>query len=118
MDWVNRFLGRGVLRQLGFFTIINILIFIVCIFVYLMVCKYSGDVSANPWDAIRLFVDSNSITGYDYKLSFANVVLLITVYPSLLVLLSIMAAMALWIPVQVRLSFLLYIQMSCLFRRI
>jgi hypothetical protein len=53
-----------------------------------MVCKYSGDVSANPWDAIRLFVDSNSITGYDYKLSFANVVLLITVYPSLLVVVN------------------------------
>lgn len=78
MDWVNRFLGRGIWRQLGFFTLVNAGIFTVCMVVYSIVCKCFGLQMMGPWDIFRLFVDSNSISGYEYNSSFANALLLLT----------------------------------------
>lgn len=55
--WTSNWLKGGMSRQLLFFSIVNILIFmILCIILYLTL-RTNGEVSF--WDTLRLFVDSN-----------------------------------------------------------
>lgn len=70
---INKILESGLWWQLLLFVIINILVFFLCI----IVCQILGpDIKVGLWEALRLFVDSNSIIDHTHSFTSQNISLL------------------------------------------
>lgn len=74
--WINKLLGGGLWWQVLFFAVINFGVFLLCIGVYL--CFKTADSELGIWEAIRLFLDSNSIIDKPKGYTWNNLLLLIT----------------------------------------
>lgn len=73
--WINKWLDGGLWWQLLFFAIVNIVVFGVCIILHLTL---GTDGEVGVWEALRLFVDSNSIIDHTHSFTGHNILLLIT----------------------------------------
>ena len=78
--WINKLLGGGLWWQILFFTIINLGVFMLCIGIYLCLKTPNSDpkLELGIWEAIRLFLDSNSIIDKPKGYTWNNLLLLIT----------------------------------------
>lgn len=74
--WINKWLESGLWWQILFFTLVNLVVFLLCIGVYL--CLKTPDSELGIWEAIRLFLDSNSIIDEPKGYSWNNLLLLFT----------------------------------------
>ena len=72
----NKWLESGLWWQFLFFTIINLVVFLICIGIYL--CLKTSEYQLGIWEALRLFLDSNSIIGEPKGYTWNNLLLLIT----------------------------------------
>lgn len=73
---INKWLESGLWWQFLFFTIINLVVFLICIGIYL--CLKTSEYELGIWEALRLFLDSNSIIDEPKGYSWNNLLLLIT----------------------------------------
>ena len=74
--WLNKWLGSGLWWQILFFTIGNLVVFLLCIGIYLGLKTTDSDLGI--WEAIRLFLDSNSIIDEPKGYTWNNLLLLFT----------------------------------------
>lgn len=74
--WLNKWLGSGLWWQILFFTIGNLAVFLLCIGIYLGLKTTDSDLGI--WEAIRLFLDSNSIIDEPKGYTWNNLLLLFT----------------------------------------
>lgn len=71
---INKWLESGLWWQLLLFTIINVVVFIICLALYFI----SGvDSKIGAWEALRLFVDSNGIIDHTHDFNGHNILLLL-----------------------------------------
>ena len=71
---INKILESGIGWQFLLFALINVVAFFLCVIVY----RISGsDIKVGLWEALRLFVDSNSIIDHTHSFSSQNVSLLL-----------------------------------------
>lgn len=75
--FVNRWLERGLRWKVLFFTLLNLVVLLVCIVIYLSLST-SEPGQRTVWQAIRLFLDSNSIIDQPSHYTWNNLLLLIT----------------------------------------
>ena len=73
--WINKWIDGGLWWQLLFFAIVNIVVFGVCIILHLTL---GADSEVGVWEALRLFVDSNSIIDHTHGFTGHNILLLFT----------------------------------------
>lgn len=73
--WINKWIGGGLWWQLLFFAIVNIIVFGLCIVLHLTI---GADGKIGVWEALRLFVDSNSIIDHTHSFTGHNLLLLFT----------------------------------------
>lgn len=74
--WINKWLESGLWWQILFFTLVNLVVFLLCIGAYL--CLKTPDSELGIWEAIRLFLDSNSIIDEPKGYTWNNLLLLFT----------------------------------------
>ena len=74
--WINKWLESGLWWQILFFSLVNLVVFSLCISVYL--CFKTPDTELGIWEAIRLFLDSNSIIDKPKGYTWNNLLLLFT----------------------------------------
>lgn len=74
--WINKWLAGGLWWQILFFILVNLVVFLLSISVYL--CLKTPDSELGIWEAIRLFLDSNSIIDEPKGYSWNNLLLLFT----------------------------------------
>ncbi len=74
--FINKLLASGFWWQILFFAIINLIVFLLCISIYL--CLKTPDTQLGIWEAIRLFLDSNSIIDKPKGYTWNNLLLLLT----------------------------------------
>ncbi len=74
--WINKWLESGLWWQILFFTIVNLVVFLLCIGIYF--CFKTADSELGIWAAIRLFLDSNSIIDEPEVYTWNNLLLLFT----------------------------------------
>lgn len=70
---INKILESGLCWQFLLFAIINIIVFLICIVVYQLL---GPDAQVGLWEALRLFVDSNSIIDHTHSFTKQNISLL------------------------------------------
>lgn len=71
--WINKLLGSGLGWQILFFSLLNLIVFLVFTSLYFLI---SADCRIGWWETLRMFVDSNSILDETHGFTGQNIWLL------------------------------------------